>query len=402
MSIKTVSLVAGVLLLLHALPAPMSADEAILSLDFADRIRVSERSNLSRSEDGRYVGLTNRQVTGYLTREETSHRGRMLVFEETLRDLSLVGRRVDASFPGMVTASASGGFVAANRVPRYLGIPALPASPVAAGDAWSASGRIVVALPHGVPPVELEVEVSYRYAGMQQFNGEPVHILEAEFATRYPPPPDPDAPEGEQAPLRDDILRIAGRHSLGIQIPAGTSAPFLIRDRLEEQYRLAGAPVTTVRGHTLLFVYGLSAEEQREIAADISARLRESRTESVTVEQTNTGTRITMQNIRFVPDQAVILPEERGRLGSIAEALATLPDTRFLVVGHTADVGGEESQESLSWERARVIVEELVALGMDASRFDLEGRGGSDPVAPNDTEEGRAKNRRVEIYVLEE
>ncbi len=79
-----------------------------------------------------------------------------------------------------------------------------------------------------------------------------------------------------------------------------------------------------------------------------------------------------------------------------------MPERSFLVVGHTAKIGTEESQLSLSVERAKTIVDYLTGQGIEAERFIYEGRGGTKPVAANDTEENRAKNRRVEIIILED
>ena len=386
------------------------AEGAVLSLSLPDRIRISERTNLSRTEDGRYVGLMNRQVTGYLTRApetrapgtEAPFTGRMLVYEQTLRDMSRVGRPVDESYPAALTVDPRRAFTDSNRVPRYRSIPTLPEGPVLVGDTWSAPGELVIALPHGAEPIVLEVQVNYRYAGLEPFDGELVHRIEGRFGTRYPPLPDPEDDGAEKPPLRTDINRIAGRHSLTILLPADSAAPFFIRDEIEEQYELMNAPTTLVRGHTLLFVRGLSVRAQRDIAEVIEHQFEETETQGVVVEQTDTGTRVTVQNIRFVPDQAVILLGERDRLEQIAEVLKSIPDVRFLVVGHTADVGTEESQLELSQQRAQVIVAELVRRGLDPMRFDLEGRGGDEPVASNENEAGRALNRRVEIYILEE
>ncbi len=72
-----------------------------------------------------------------------------------------------------------------------------------------------------------------------------------------------------------------------------------------------------------------------------------------------------------------------------------------MAVGHTADIGSEESQYVLSVERARVIIQEMVERGIPADRFIYEGKGGTEPIAPNDTEEGKAKNRRVEFVILD-
>jgi len=63
-------------------------------------------------------------------------------------------------------------------------------------------------------------------------------------------------------------------------------------------------------------------------------------------------------------------------------------------------VGSKESQYKLSVERAQTIIEEMVDRGLAPSRFVYQGIGGDEPVAPNDTEEGRAQNRRVEVIIL--
>jgi outer membrane protein OmpA-like peptidoglycan-associated protein len=101
-----------------------------------------------------------------------------------------------------------------------------------------------------------------------------------------------------------------------------------------------------------------------------------------------------------VADQATILPSERGRLDSIAEALGSIGERTIKAVGHTADVGTAESQYELSIERAKTIIDEMVKRGIPAERFIYEGKGGTEPIAPNDTEEGRAQNRRVEFIIL--
>ncbi len=127
--------------------------------------------------------------------------------------------------------------------------------------------------------------------------------------------------------------------------------------------------------------------------------------EQITMDETDIGLRLSLPALRFVADQAVLLPAERNRLNNLAEALREAmelnPDSSFLVVGHTADIGLPESQQELSVERARTIVDTLVDLGLPVDRFLFQGRGGSEPAADNATPEGRALNRRVEVYIIE-
>lgn len=113
--------------------------------------------------------------------------------------------------------------------------------------------------------------------------------------------------------------------------------------------------------------------------------------------------KITMYNIHFVADKADILPEDYGRLDIIAEALRRLGNSvRFVIEGHTAELYRPNDQLILSRERAQTMAEELAKRGISRERISTDGFGATVPVAPSDTEENRAKNRRVEIKIIRE
>jgi OOP family OmpA-OmpF porin len=122
----------------------------------------------------------------------------------------------------------------------------------------------------------------------------------------------------------------------------------------------------------------------------------------VTVEERDQGVALTLNNIHFVADKETILASEKPRLDSLAETLKKIEGRTFLVVGHTAKSGTEAEQRELSIKRAKAIVDYLASKGIDAKRFLYEGRGATEPIAPNDTEQNMAKNRRVEIIILED
>ncbi|WP_304223615.1 OmpA family protein [Gracilinema caldarium] len=118
------------------------------------------------------------------------------------------------------------------------------------------------------------------------------------------------------------------------------------------------------------------------------------------------GVKLTVRDIRFVADSDEILSSERGRLDIIARALQSVAGAGavqplILVEGHTAAVGRPAGEQELSVRRAKKIVDELVARGIPADRFIYKGWGGTKPLADNSTETGRAKNRRVEITILQ-
>lgn len=106
-------------------------------------------------------------------------------------------------------------------------------------------------------------------------------------------------------------------------------------------------------------------------------------------------------DISFDVGSAALEPRLRGVLDSFARTLQDDPAVHIRVIGHTDSTGTEALNDRLSLERAQSVRDYLVDRGVAASRIEIAGRGSREPVASNDTAEGRAKNRRVEILVGE-
>jgi outer membrane protein OmpA-like peptidoglycan-associated protein len=108
--------------------------------------------------------------------------------------------------------------------------------------------------------------------------------------------------------------------------------------------------------------------------------------------------KIALYGILFDFDKDVIKPESKPTLDEIAKLLTDSPDLKVQVVGHTDNKGTPEYNLNLSKRRAASVVSALTGqYGIAADRLTSEGMGATQPVDTNDTEEGRAKNRRVEL-----
>ena len=104
------------------------------------------------------------------------------------------------------------------------------------------------------------------------------------------------------------------------------------------------------------------------------------------------------EKAQFDFDQAVLRAEDRQRLDAAVAELKTLPDDATIqVTGYTDSVGSEEYNRDLSMRRAQAAKDYLVSNGVAENRIVLSGMGESNPIASNDTAEGRAQNRRVEV-----
>lgn len=104
--------------------------------------------------------------------------------------------------------------------------------------------------------------------------------------------------------------------------------------------------------------------------------------------------------ITFDVGKSTIKPESMGEINRIVKLMTDNPDLKFSVEGHTDSTGNATTNQTLSEARSKAIVDKLVELGITADRLTSSGKGQTTPIADNETDEGRAKNRRVEFVKI--
>ena len=118
------------------------------------------------------------------------------------------------------------------------------------------------------------------------------------------------------------------------------------------------------------------------------------------VQDVNNLQAITFDNgILFATNKSELSPASREALTKFATSLKNSPDTDVTIYGHTDNTGTRAVNERISKERADAVANFLVGQGISRSRLTTEGLAFDQPVADNSTAEGRAQNRRVEIYI---
>lgn len=109
------------------------------------------------------------------------------------------------------------------------------------------------------------------------------------------------------------------------------------------------------------------------------------------------------EKIQFEVNKAVILPQSFGLMDEIADTIKKNPQVKKLSIeGHASAEGDAKKNLKLSDDRAKAVMKYLVDKGIDAARLTAKGFGVTRPIADNNTEEGREKNRRVEFVVTEQ
>jgi outer membrane protein OmpA-like peptidoglycan-associated protein len=107
-----------------------------------------------------------------------------------------------------------------------------------------------------------------------------------------------------------------------------------------------------------------------------------------------------LAGVEFDTARATIRPESFPRLDAVVDFMAHKKTARIEISGHTDNVGNAQANKTLSEKRAQACRNYIVSKGIDKKRLDAVGFGDERPIAPNDTDEGRQKNRRIEAKEL--
>jgi len=165
--------------------------------------------------------------------------------------------------------------------------------------------------------------------------------------------------------------------------------------------------------HGSLTVHGQTVEIHGEVANEaarqqVSAALAQAFGSAYEVrngvrvsvqEQTALDQTLANRIVEFEPGSAVLRPVSRPLLDEMAQVMVRFKERRFEVIGHTDAQGARAANVALSLARAQAVKNYLVAKGLPADRLNTSGQGPDRPVASNDTEAGRARNRRIEFRV---
>ncbi len=162
-------------------------------------------------------------------------------------------------------------------------------------------------------------------------------------------------------------------------------------------YPQSPTAITAHKGGTWIFIESkgtfyyqtiVTAEEMKqEVTADASSLKDE-------IEKTG---HVAVYGIHFDTGKATIQPDSESTLKQVVALLQQNPDLKLRVEGHTDNQGSAAANQALSEKRAQAVVAWLVAQGIPANRLSAQGFGQGKPVAENSTEDGKAKNRRVEL-----
>ncbi|MBL7884275.1 MAG: PD40 domain-containing protein [Bacteroidia bacterium] len=123
-------------------------------------------------------------------------------------------------------------------------------------------------------------------------------------------------------------------------------------------------------------------------------------TKDVELKNVAVGSKIILKNIFFDFDKATLRPESTNELERLTKLLQDVPSLKIEIGGHTDSKGADDYNKKLSDNRAKAVVSYLISKGISADRLTSAGYGEEQPIATNDTDEGRQLNRRTEFKIL--
>ena len=376
-----------------------------------------ERTDLRRYDNGRYIGLLSREVRSFINQDEhpkykNFYQGDFYVLEKTKRNSFEVTLGINEAIPSSFTISEDGNLtmIEDNGFPSFRSFPTFPKDKIKIGDKWNATAeRAVDPLNKGII-TRLPIYIQYQYTGDGKYHDEDIFILKAQWATRY-------GISYFDSQGDRELKSAMGSHKADIYVSKKTGCALLVRDIVDETFVYQDGNKINFQGFITLFTEYPPAVD-REIIIPTLNRIAKNNDDKndddtqkdffkdkdvpdISYENTNRGIRLTIQNLQFKPNSSELLPGEENRLNQIAKVLKQAKSSMFLVEGHTASTGNISGEKQLSVERAYTIAEELIKRGISAEKFIYKGSGSSKPIASNETPEGMAKNRRVEITILE-
>ena len=376
------------------------AQPVTISYSGNDNYILTERTDLRRYDNGKYVGLTSREVKSFITPSyadgDRVYDGFFYVEQDTVHMAQAIDSGIHDAITSVFKIDEQGSMTMLedNGYPSFRGFPSFPKKEISIGDSWEAKAiRAVDPTGQGLI-TRMPIYIQYTLTGTRNFNENPVYVIKAVWATRYGYGIGSSYEDFDGDP---NLKSASGKHDATLYVDMVTGAALLIRDTVDETFVYKDGSKIAYKGTISLFTDYPGSVDEDVILPAINRLIADS---DVEYEKTDLGYMLIIRDLQFVANSTELLPDEKNRLNQIADLLKKVPKNQILIEGHTARVGDQSDEMQLSLDRAHTIVAEMTKRGVNTGNFITKGSGGTKPVADNETPEGRARNRRVEITIL--
>ena len=282
-------------------------------------------------------------------------------------------------------------------MPSVVNVPSFPDYPVKIGESWQMPGEEVhdcKDLFQMTELIRIPFTATYTYSGNETRDNKNLNVIDVSYefsqSNRKNRIYTTGTFLGIQGHARQKIYWDSSRNELDYYEETFEIEMF---DTQGNSYRFEGTSSGNVTEYKSM--------NTDEAVQQIQETVAEFELEDVSVVKGDKGLTISLENIQFEADSDVLLNSEKEKLRKIGKILSTVQND-LLITGHCARWGSESSQQTLSEERAESVASFLVQEGIrDQYHVFTQGMGAREPVDTNETSEGRARNRRVEIIIMD-
>ncbi|MBN2546834.1 MAG: OmpA family protein [Spirochaetes bacterium] len=274
-----------------------------------------------------------------------------------------------------------------NTVKGMHDFPVFPEKDINIGDAWIMPAYYVMPLFSSLSGIKLELQVQYRMLGYEKNNNDDIVIISANAVFA----------KDRIADLLaiNKIFTLSGYCNFLIKFNITKGIVQSIEEIFNYYYVLYDCSVIEIAGiSNSLFIMPEKTIEKKDI-------IDQSDDINIVFEKDNFVI-ITLLNVQFLSDSKILLDIEKSRIDKVANLLKEkYKNNNIIIIGHAASIGKPKAEMDLSEERAKAVLDYLVKQHkLNTSLLSYEGRGSTEPIADNKTEEGKAMNRRVEIRIF--
>ncbi|GHU15870.1 membrane protein [Spirochaetia bacterium] len=281
-------------------------------------------------------------------------------------------------------------------MPVVRDVPVFPRRDLKPGDTWTAEGHEMHDFREGfgiADPYRIPFIANYEYLGSRTWQGRAYPA----FSVSYRISSEPPAVPGRLWPRK-----ITGASDQIVYWDFDLGQPAAYEESFRMIFELSDGSTVEYRGTAQAEIIESERMDKKSLVEEITDEIRRLGLGDTSVRVAEEGIVIGLDNIQFQPDSAVLLKSEQEKLDKIGDILRKYPDRDILVGGHVAPGGTAEGRQKLSQQRAAVAAEYLIGKGVrTAERVVVRGYGAERPIADNRTAAGQARNRRVEITILE-
>jgi len=281
-------------------------------------------------------------------------------------------------------------------MPVVRNVPVFPGRDIEPGEKWSADGYEMHDFRDGFDiqqPYRIPFSANYTFLGDRQWKEETYPAFSVNYVIFFRPQP----VKGKVWPSR-----IMGSSNQIVYWDIANGHDIAYEETFTLTFELSDGRVYEFKGTAQAEIIESEYMNREELVFEIAEEIDRLELPDVNVRAVEEGVTISLENVGFYPDSSVMLPGEIEKLEKIADILKRYSERDIIVSGHTALAGTHEGRMTLSVERAKAVTDFLLSKEVrGADRIVIRGYGAEMPIADNNTEEGRRKNRRVEITILE-